>query len=127
MAKRHLRLATSSDEDPIYAAIDRHQAAVAATEASGEDVSDKLSERESALALKLMSTVPTSKAGPLAMLDYTRLAEKAQAISLGSNDDHLAALLASVESAVRTLPPAHPSSSAPEAFADMDRKAPEGH
>jgi hypothetical protein len=120
MTKRHLKLATSSNEDPIYAAIDRHKAAVAATEASGENVADKLSDRDTALARKLMATVPTTREGLLAMLGYTRQAEEAQAISLGSNDDQLAALLSSIESAVRTLPDAHPSSSAPEEHAEME-------
>lgn len=92
-------------DDPIFVAIDRHKAAVAATEASGEDdVSDKLSDRDTALARKLMATVPTTRAGLLAMLGYVQHADETHAISLKSNDDQLAALLSSIEGAVRTLP-----------------------
>ena len=53
-----------------------------------------------------MATVPTTRAGLLELLGYVRHAEKTHALSLESNDDQLAALLSSIESALRTLPDA---------------------
>ena len=125
--RRHLQLATSAGDDPIYAVIERHKGAVAATEASGENVSAKLVERDTAIARKLMATVPTTRAGLLAMLGYVREAEKAHAISLESNDDQLAALLSSIESAVRALPDAYPSPSAPAGHLEMEAPLLDAH